>query len=234
MIFDLDNTLYEYEVCNVNAMSCISKIVSNKFKISESNFINYYEKARLQVKKRLTGSASSHSRLLYIKEAFEYMKIGSQIETIIELEQAYWNKYLEKAVLFSGVYEFLKILKDRGIVLTCLTNLNTFIQLKKIYYLNLEKVFDYIITSEEIGLEKPNKMCFILAQNKMKLSGEEIWMIGDDLVADISGAKNSINSTTILRTKNNINSFEQPSVDAYFFDYNKLNNLFDKINKSYV
>ncbi len=230
IIFDLDNTLYEYDICNKKATDHISKIISKKFQITHHEFKKFFELGRTEIKNRLGKTASSHSRLLYIKEAFEIMKVGSQIETIIELEQQYWNKYLESANLFDNAIQFLKLLKDNGIILTCLTNLNTNIQLKKIFYFELQKIFDFVITSEEVGFEKPNKSMFLLAKDRMELNDHEIWIIGDDIEADMRGARNSLKaSTTVLKSKFDFNKHKYDFIDAYFFDYKKIYATFLKI-----
>ena len=50
--------------------------------------------------------------------------------------------------------------------------------------------FDVIITSESVGVKKPNKKVFEYALNKVNANASHCIMIGDNLEADIEGALN--------------------------------------------
>ena len=64
------------------------------------------------------------------------------------------------------------------------------IQIKKLEKLNADKFIDFLVTSEEVGFEKPNKEIFELALKKMNLEKDQVIMIGDSLEKDVIGAKN--------------------------------------------
>ena len=79
------------------------------------------------------------------------------------------------------------------------TNQNTNIQLKKISKWNID-FFDLVITSEEVGYEKPNKKFYdyvvkIISEN---LSSKHIYAIGDDYLNDIKYWQNEFNATSYL------------------------------------
>ena len=63
------------------------------------------------------------------------------------------------------------------------------IQLKKIAHLGISDYIDFVITSEEVGAEKPSKRIFYAALDKLNCDPGEAVMIGDDLKKDISGAE---------------------------------------------
>ena len=69
--FDLDNTLYFYEKAHKPAIEEVKKRLTKI--VNSSNFDVDTElcEAREVVKKRLKNTASSHSRLLYIKYILE-------------------------------------------------------------------------------------------------------------------------------------------------------------------
>ena len=48
--------------------------------------------------------------------------------------------------------------------------------------------FDYVVTSEEAGADKPDKRPFEVALEKLQLKPENIWMIGDNPRSDMVGA----------------------------------------------
>ena len=64
------------------------------------------------------------------------------------------------------------------------------VQHKKMINSNLLQFFDKIITSEEVGVKKPNPKIFHFALEKSNAKVEESIMIGDNFEADILGAKN--------------------------------------------
>ena len=55
------------------------------------------------------------------------------------------------------------------------------IQFRKLVYFGLDEFFDYVVTSEEAGADKPDKMPFKVALEKLQLEPENIWMIGDKI-----------------------------------------------------
>ena len=59
----------------------------------------------------------------------------------------------------------------------------------KLKYAKLSKYFDAIITSEQVGVMKPNPKIFEYAIKHTDAKLNESIMIGDDLVVDILSAK---------------------------------------------
>jgi putative hydrolase of the HAD superfamily len=55
---------------------------------------------------------------------------------------------------------------------------------------NIHHYFDKVITSESVGVKKPNPKVFDYALQVVKATSNECMMIGDNLEADIQGAIN--------------------------------------------
>ncbi|HIC40330.1 MAG TPA: HAD family hydrolase, partial [Piscirickettsiaceae bacterium] len=91
--------------------------------------------------------------------------------------------------LFPGVQEFLLQLKNNGVKTANITDLTAQIQFRKMVYFKLDEYFDYVVTSEETGYDKPSIEPFNMALKKLNLSPQEVWMVGDDSINDIQGAK---------------------------------------------
>lgn len=70
--------------------------------------------------------------------------------------------------------------------------------------LGLLNCFEAIHTSADVGYEKPNRMAFQAALEKLP-EGTDIWMIGDNYEADVLGA-NNLNVKAILVRKKNDNA----------------------------
>ena len=74
---------------------------------------------------------------------------------------------------------------------------------------------EYATSKKSVLIGKPEKNFFNLAIEDMKLKNEEVVMIGDDIVADIGGAKNICLSTIQVKTgkfqkKDETNVYLQP------------------------
>jgi HAD superfamily hydrolase (TIGR01549 family) len=199
ILFDTDNTLYPYEPAHAAAQRAVKEKVVNTFSIKPEVFDKAFNEARQQVKSRLKHTASSHSRLLYLQRMLEIMGLGSQVLLALDFEQTYWRTFLSNAVLFDEVKELLDDLRLLGIPTAIVTDLTAQIQFRKVVYFGLDHYFDYIVTSEEAGFDKPHETPFQIAVEKMRPNGDCIWMVGDNPVNDIRGAREKINAVTLQK-----------------------------------
>jgi HAD superfamily hydrolase (TIGR01549 family) len=199
ILFDTDNTLYPYDPAHAAAQAAVRDKVVARFSIKPEVFDTAFKEARDQVKTRLKHTASSHSRLLYLQRMLEIMGLGSQVLQALDFEQTYWRTFLSNAILFDEVKELLDDLRLLGIPTAIVTDLTAQIQFRKVVYFGLDHYFDYIVTSEEAGFDKPHAAPFEIALEKMRPKGNNIWMIGDNPVNDIRGAREKINAVTLQK-----------------------------------
>jgi putative hydrolase of the HAD superfamily len=75
--------------------------------------------------------------------------------------------------------------------MAAVTNGVKFVQEKRSRKLRLDRFFDFVLTSEEAGVEKPDPHIFWMALERMKLKKEEVLYVGDDLSSDLKGARNT-------------------------------------------
>lgn len=229
VLFDTDNTLYEYEPANSKAVKAVANKIKNLIGISEKIFFEKYIQAKNEVKMQLGKTASSHSRLLYFQRLLEILGFNSQILIALDLEQTFWRTFLENAPLFDGVKELFFMLKKEKIPIAIVTDLTSHIQLRKLTYFGLEDVFDAVVTSEEVGADKPDPKVFLLALNKLKLTkNNSIWMIGDNPYADIYGGK-KINALTLQKLHKGVKQGTDKNIpDVVFNNFFHLNSFFKK------
>tara|TARA_X000000950_G_C13869534_1_gene642313 strand:+ start:356 stop:1099 length:744 start_codon:yes stop_codon:yes gene_type:complete len=229
VLFDTDNTLYEYEPANSKAVKAVANKIKNLIGISEKIFFEKYIQAKNEVKMQLGKTASSHSRLLYFQRLLEILGFKSQLLIALDLEQTFWRTFLENAPLFDGVKELFFMLKKEKIPIAIVTDLTSHIQLRKLTYFGLEDVFDAVVTSEEVGADKPDPKVFLLALNKLKLTkNNSIWMIGDNPYADIYGGK-KINALTLQKLHKGVKQGTDKNMpDVVFNNFFHLNSFFKK------
>jgi len=188
VIFDTDNTLYPYDAAHREATLAVEIKVEKQLGIKRKVFRSAFNEARKEIKVRLGNVASSHSRLLYMQKTIEKLELGTRILTTLDLEQTYWRTFLNHSKLFPGVIDFIHLLKSKGIVTANITDLTAQIQFRKLVYFGLDELFDFVVTSEEAGKDKPDTKPFEVALEKLKLNVEDIWMIGDNPYSDMIGA----------------------------------------------
>lgn len=227
ILLDIDNTLYAYAPAHAAAW----KAVRDKLRTSHSLPLDDFDKAaaeaRLAVKERLGPTAASHSRLLYLQRTLEAMGLGSRALVSLDLEQTYWRSFMANAALFDGVSEFLDDVRLAQIPTVAVTDLTAHIQFRKIVYWEVDHFFDYVVTSEEAGFDKPHEAPFRLALEKLGLngrpSGGAVWMIGDNAEKDIVGARNAIGAATIQKLHRGVAPARGPAApDANFETFPEL------------
>lgn len=231
-LFDTDNTLYPYDRAHAAAQQAVREKVTKTFSISPEDFDKAFNEARTQIKTRLKDTASSHSRLLYLQRMLEIMGLGSQVLLALDFEQTYWRTFLSNSVLFDDVKELLDDIRMLGIPTAIVTDLTAQIQFRKVVYFGLDHYFDYIVTSEEAGFDKPNEAPFQIALEKMRPKGDCIWMIGDNPVNDIRGAREKISAVTLQKFHEGTSigaDLNQP--DAAFEHFGQLRKLIAQLGK---
>lgn len=230
ILFDTDNTLYHYDPAHDAAMKAVREKVTRTFYIEPEAFDRAYDEARYQVKKRLKHTASSHSRLLYFQRMLEIIGLGSQVMLALDFEQTYWRTFLSQAVLFDEVKDLLDDLRLLGVPTAIVTDLTAQIQFRKVVYFGLDHYFDYIVTSEEAGHDKPHAAPFQIALEKMCPKGDCIWMIGDNHVNDIQGGREQIQAVTLQKLHDGVvEGTGVTAADATFHEFGELRSLLRRL-----
>ena len=230
IIFDTDNTLYPYEPAHKAAIKAVRNKFVSTFNVQAKEFDQSFHKARLEVKRHLGETAASHSRLLYMQKTLEMLGLGSQVMSALDLEQTYWRSFLANSILFDELVPCLDLVRSYKISTAIVTDLTAQIQFRKMVYFGLDHYFDYIVTSEEAGKDKPNKAPFELAREKLQVTGQHIWMIGDNPKNDIKGARESLGAITIQKIHDGVLLGEGDcKPDAYFTHFSQLTSCLKKL-----
>ena len=187
VVFDLDNTVYNYDECHSVAMYRLQDYACNQYKIGKEEFEMCFNSARKEVKSLLGNTGAAHNRMLYMQIFLEKIKCNP-VDGTLELYDVYWNTMLEQMKPFPYVISLMKWLKQNSILIGILTDLTAHIQHRKIKILGIESYIDAIVTSEEVGEEKPSLRAFNRIKEKLQCDENEILMLGDSKCKDIDGA----------------------------------------------
>lgn len=189
VMLDLDNTLYEYSPCHSAGLSAAFQVYKTKRNIDFDSFMVLYKEAQIHVKISTKGQAASHSRILYFQHMLEKTEKSTNVHDTLLLEEVYWNSFMKTMTLKEEALHFLIECKKRGIMVCIITDLTIQIQLRKIEQLEIEEYTQYIVSSEEAGVEKPDQGIFMYALAKMGIPSNDVIVVGDDEKKDIDGAR---------------------------------------------
>ena len=189
VFFDLDHTLWDFE--KNSALTFQEILPAAKVSVAIDYFLNVYIPINFSYWKKYREEKVTKKELKYLrlKETFDALKISVEDEVIHHLADEYIAKLPNYNYVFDGTFEILKYLKNKY-QLHIITNGFEEIQTKKMKKSGIHDFFDVIITSESVGVKKPNKKVFEYALNKVNANASNCIMIGDNLEADIEGALN--------------------------------------------
>ena len=188
VIFDLDDTLYgDFKTCNRLGLEACAAYAEAHCGVSSDVFLNAVLESKKALQERLFEEPEMHDRVLYMQGALEKLGIPAIRHSEI-LHDIYWNALYENMYLREGVHELLDELHVRGIKVICCTNMLAAVQMRKLCLLDLAERIDYLVSSEEAGIDKPQAPIFELALVKAGCSANEAIMVGDNFNHDIWGA----------------------------------------------
>lgn len=188
VIFDIDNTIYSYNVCDKTGVKAAYSVFRSERELSEPDFLDALKAAKEYTKLNNRGTASSHNRMLYFQNVCEQFGVLNS-DMVLALYNAYWDSFLNEMTLFPMVKETMDMLKKNNIKIAFCTDLTANIQFRKLSRLNLRTAANAIVTSEECGTEKPDPKIFAAVLKKLGEKPSEAVMVGDDLKRDIEGAE---------------------------------------------
>ena len=192
IFFDLDRTLWDfeknshetllelYQTHNLSDLGIddVSVFISDYKRINESLWCLYRQDKISQEQLRTER---------FQKTLAEYNIIDP------ELAERIGEDYIEvcprKVTLYPYVFEILEYLKIKY-QLHIITNGFHKTQQIKLKYSNLRPYFNQIITSEQVGVKKPNPKIFEYALFQSEAISNESLYIGDDLEVDIIACQN--------------------------------------------
>jgi putative hydrolase of the HAD superfamily len=153
-------------------------------------FLDVYKESKKQIKELLPNSAASHNRYLYIQRTIENFGLDFTPTLIYEATDIYWKYVISNSKLFPTVLDTLKTLRRKHFKIAIITDLTADIQNLKLMELNIHHYINYLVTSEEAGVDKPNPKMIEIALEKMGLAKEEVIVVGNNPKTDIQAAKN--------------------------------------------
>lgn len=191
VIFDIDNTLYDYDTVHKMGMEALWHYCRNAFAIEKALFLETYQKAWDLSESRIgTDTAAIHNRMLRLQCMAELLN-RPLFPHVCNMYHAYWDTLLAHMEPEPGILELLAELKKLGLRIGIGTDMTAYIQYRKLEQLQVSSFIDMIVTSEEAGVEKPHSRLFELCVDKAGCKPQECVFIGDNVKKDVLGAISS-------------------------------------------
>lgn len=230
VLLDLDNTLYEYAPCHAAGLAAAQSVAARQLNMAAKDFAACFSDARAELKSRLGRTAASHNRLLYFQRAIELAGFATQVLVTLQMDQGYWRAFLDTATLFDEATEFLDDLRIAGVPAVIVTDLTLEIQMRKMVHFGLDRLVDWLVTSEETGADKPAAVNFELALAKLGGVEGTVWMVGEEPQSDIAGARAAVDAVTLQKRHAGVQvAADGPAApDAVFDSFRELRSLFAK------
>ncbi len=188
IFFDLDHTLWDFEKNSALTFERILKL--NRVSVDLEKFLEIYIPVNLAYWKLYREERISKEDLRFHRLKVTFNKLGYAIDsdTIHTLANDYIGLLSSFNHLFPNTLEILDYLKP-NYRLHIITNGFKEIQEKKLRNSGILDYFELIVNSESAGVKKPNPRIFKMALKMAGVSCRNSIMVGDNLEADILGAK---------------------------------------------
>ncbi len=192
LFFDLDHTLWDFDT---NSRDTLSELyqrhkLADNLTGTENEFLDTYirineEKWALYRVGKIDKKTLRRERFL---ETFAEFGLVDEVFSH-EFEIEYIDTCPHKTTLLPGAIEVLEELQNKY-HLHIITNGFSEVQEIKLTKSGLKPFFKQIVSSDEIGVNKPAAPIFVESLKRAGAKRSQSLMIGDNLVADIIGAKN--------------------------------------------
>ncbi|MBN4071162.1 YjjG family noncanonical pyrimidine nucleotidase [Crocinitomix catalasitica] len=192
IFFDLDHTLWDFDL---NSAETLTELF-DQYNLgdcieSSQTFVENYQRINARFWKMYREGNIEKAKLTYIRfmETFELFGMQSDRDYAEKFASDYLARCPLKTHVFPTAIDTLQALKAR-FPLHIITNGFKEVQSVKMSSSGLDKFFDVVLYSEDVGVNKPDPRVFEKALELANAKNTESVMIGDNLDADIIGAEN--------------------------------------------
>lgn len=191
VIFDIDDTLYNYEPGHAMGMKKMAEYARREFGVEPEEFEGLYKRLSREALERLgRDNAAIHSRSIRLQNMLELWgkPLFPHLKTLYHL---YWDTLIDGSSPEPGSLEAVKELCEMGISIGIGTDMTTAMQYEKLERFGFGPYVRHIVTSQEAGCEKPHPRFMSLCLQKAGCAPEECVFVGDTFKKDVLGALNT-------------------------------------------
>lgn len=193
VFFDMDDTLYDTSgFASIARRAAVKSMVHNGLQCSEEEGYEHL----MEIVREKGSNYSKHFNILTndINGSEDPLIIVNGIIT-------YHNTKFAMLKLQPDSFAILLYLKSKGYKVGLITNGKEFKQWEKLIRLGLYPFFDEIVTSESVGVEKPDAKIYQIAMDRLNVTKGTSVMVGNNFDVDIMGAYNAGMQSMIINSK---------------------------------
>jgi len=190
IIFDFDDTLEKYKIAKHYAEKEIGKYFYKKYQIKNAAKLLDNLDLHYTIKGRTKKDAGLYKRELWFKDIFNRFKIKPKKGEIEKLVKLYWASVEKKALLMPDTRKVLEKLKKRfKLAVISDSDGSRAIKIKRLGKLGITRLFDLIVTGDDVKTTKPDKRFYSAVFKRLKIKASECVMVGDKPEYDLQLAK---------------------------------------------
>ena len=192
IFFDLDHTLWDFEKNSKETLaSLFAAHCMHQPNACFNDFFSTYSKHNEEAWRAYALGQISQAQLRETRFSKTYNSLKWQLDGSMQsLAENYVQLCPLKTHLHEGAMQILEYLKPKY-KLHILSNGFKEVQATKLRSSGIQDFFLQVISSEDSGYQKPNKMMYYYALDKCGARLDNTLMIGDNFMADIEGAENA-------------------------------------------
>lgn len=190
VFFDLDHTLWDFDKNSKLSFEQIFR--EQKIAVALDDFLEAYTPINFEYWKLYREEKVNKATLRYrrLKDTFDALNYTVNDDLINVLSEDFIKFLPNYNHLIEGTIDVLDYLSEKY-QLHIITNGFKEVQDLKLEKSNIKKYFKTVITSESVGVKKPNPKIFEYALAQVSAQPQDCIMIGDNIEADILGAFNA-------------------------------------------
>lgn len=211
-VFDLDDTLISEKDYIKSGFAVVSKYISEKFSLSCS-----------EVEEKIEKCFEINSKNVF-NRVLDSFYIDYKDEDIKELIKIYRN-HIPNINLYEDAKEVIEFLFKNDYKLGIITDGYKETQKNKLKVLNIEKYFQHIVVTDDLGREfwKPSEVPYKIIKEKFNCSYKDMVYIGDNVEKDFITAKKLGMETVQIERENGV--YKKIQKSSEFLAEKKIKNL---------
>ncbi len=191
--FDLDDTIWDFRNNSLEALSEVyDEFRLNRFWADEDAWKHDYHLNNDALWRQYAEGTVTQKELRFRRFNDVFTAAGMDAEEAAAIAWPADGFYLHRLglrkALVPGARELMERVRARGFRVGLLSNGFREIQYAKMQSSQLEPLVDFVVLSDEIGINKPDERIYRYAEQKAAVPTNRCIMIGDNGETDIAGA----------------------------------------------
>jgi len=192
IVFDLDNTLLNYDECESDSMRRAVRHhrLTERDGFSWDDFWNTFSKHSLFYWEQRVSRKWGILQVLEFALRDTFGQLGEKPSLAADLARTYWEFFCNTCHFEEGAFEIVQW-AQRNYKLGIVSNGIGEAQRLRLKCGRIDGLFESIVVSDEVGYWKPDPHIFYAVFERLNVKPEEVLFVGDSLRDDYGGALNA-------------------------------------------